>query len=101
MVIITANLPYITEQQFQSEKSIQKEPKLALVADKNGLALYEELLKQIKLLPTPHNLLLLLEINPSQTEGISKFIQQILPEVNLEIKKDLAGRDRLVKITIA
>ena len=46
-IIITANLPYLTEQQFQSEPSIQREPKKALVADNNGLALYEKLLKQI------------------------------------------------------
>ena len=99
-LIITANLPYLTEQQFQSEPSIQREPKIALVAEKNGLALYEELFKQIPLLPTPHSLLLLLEIDPSQTEKISKLIKQYFPSANLAIKKDLAGRDRLVIIKI-
>lgn len=99
-VIITANLPYLTEQQFQSEPSIQREPKIALVAEKNGLALYEELFKQIRLLPTPHSLLLLLEIDPSQTEEISKLIKQHFPNANFEIKNDLAGRDRLVIIKI-
>ncbi len=98
-LIISANLPYITEQQFQNEPSIQKEPKNALVANKQGLTLYEELLKQIKLLPPPHNLLLLLEIDPSQTKTISNLIAQILPGAKIEIKKDLAGLDRLVKIT--
>src|SRR3989344_796852 len=97
-LIITANLPYLTEQQFQSEPSIQREPKNALVAENNGLALYEELLQQIKLLPTPHNLLLLLEIDPSQTEVINKLITKYLPESKVEIKKDLGGLDRLVKI---
>lgn len=100
-LIITANLPYITEQQFQNEPSVQQEPKNALVADKQGLALYEELLKQIKLLPTPHNLLLLLEIDPSQTKAISNLIKQILPDAKIETKKDLVGLDRLVKITKA
>lgn len=99
-LIITANLPYLTEQQFCSEKSIQKEPKLALVADKNGLALYEELLKQIKslLLSFKFQISLFLEIDPSQTAEISNLIQQILPKAVFEIKKDLSGRDRLVKI---
>mgnify|MGYP001599721155 FL=1 len=98
-IIITANLPYLTEKQFQSEPSIQREPKTALVADKNGLALYEKLLQQIKLLPTTYSLLLLLEIDPSQTEEISKLIKQYLPQSKIEIKKDLGGLDRLVKIT--
>ena len=100
-VIITANLPYLTEQQFQSEPSIQREPKKALVAKNNGLALYEELLQQIsKLLIANCSLLIFLEIDPSQTEEISKLIKQYLPESTFEIKKDLGGLDRLVKISI-
>jgi release factor glutamine methyltransferase len=100
-LLITANLPYITEEQYQNEPSIQQEPKNALVADKQGLALYEELLQQIKLLnPTFHfPVSIFLEIDPSQTKAISNLIQQILPKANFEIKKDLAGLDRLVKIT--
>lgn len=100
-LIITANLPYLTEQQFQNEPSIQQEPKNALVANNNGLALYEELLRQVRQLPYILNSIfyILFEIDPSQTKAISNLIQQILPESNFEIKKDLAGLDRLVKIT--
>lgn len=100
-LIITANLPYLTEQQFQAEPSIQQEPKNALVAEKQGLALYEELLKQIKsqLLIVSCSWFIFLEIDPSQTKAALNLIQQILPEANFEIKKDLAGLDRLVKIT--
>jgi release factor glutamine methyltransferase len=99
-IIITANLPYLTEQQFQNEPSIQQEPKKALVTDNNGLALYEELLQQISSLISNFKfpLYAFLEIDPSQTESISKIIQQNLPTANFEIKKDLAGLDRLVKI---
>jgi len=100
-IIITANLPYITEQQFKQEPSIQKEPKLALVADNEGLALYEELLKQIKqlLLTLDFRLLTMFEIDPTQTDKIKIMIKKYLPEANIEIKKDLAGLDRLVIIT--
>jgi len=100
-IIITANLPYITEQQFKQEPSIQKEPKLALVADNEGLALYEELLKQIKqlLLTLDFRLLTMFEIDPTQTDKVKIMIKKYLPEANIEIKKDLAGLDRLVIIT--
>jgi release factor glutamine methyltransferase len=95
-IIVTANLPYLTEQQFQNEPTIAREPKNALVAASNGLALYEELLQQIKNYNL--NAVIFLEIDPSQTEAITKLISQYLPESKIEIKKDLGGLDRLVKI---
>ncbi len=94
-IVITANLPYLTQEQFKSESSIWKEPRLALVADSNnGLSLYERLLKQCSTLS--FSLTLLLEIDPEQTEEIKKMISNIFPNSNIEIKTDLAGRDRLV-----
>ncbi|MDD2656192.1 MAG: peptide chain release factor N(5)-glutamine methyltransferase [Patescibacteria group bacterium] len=110
-MLITANLPYITEQQFKQEPSIQHEPKLALVADNNGLALYEELLKQLSSLARRSSdgvqseggflipLSSFLEIDPSQTEKIKILIKKYLPEASIEVKKDLSGLDRLVIIT--
>lgn len=100
-IIITANLPYLTKEQYQSEKSIQHEPKSALVAKKEGLALYEKLLHQIKLIPSPYNLVptTYFEIDPSQSEKITALINKILPNSKIEIKKDLAGRNRVVIIT--
>ena len=102
-MLITANLPYLTNKQFETENSIQHEPKLALVADNDGLALYEELLKQIATFHTcpPSGrvpLSSLLEIDPSQTNKIKILIKKYLPESSIEIKKDLAGLDRLAVI---
>jgi release factor glutamine methyltransferase len=117
-LILTANLPYLTQEQFLAEPSIQKEPRESLVADdKDGLSLYEKLLIQIAELyqskkdtltkfihhrsgsSTP-SLTIFLEIDPRQTIGINALIKKILPQAKFEIKKDLAGRDRLVKIEI-
>ncbi len=102
-VIITANLPYLTQEQFDEESSIQHEPHSALVAEENGLALYEELLTQINsIIPQFYNssLALFLEIDPSQTVRIQKLIKRILAQSIIEIKKDLRGQDRVVKITV-
>lgn len=98
--IITANLPYLTEEQFKNEPSIKREPKKALVAKNNGLALYEQLLAQTKLLPSNLQKFLLLEIDPSQTTAITVLITQILPAATIEIKKDLSGLDRLVIVRV-
>ena len=101
-VIITANLPYLTEEQFQTELSIQHEPKSALVAKDKGLALYEELLKQIQniLKSCTLSLAAFFEIDPSQTNLIRPLIKKYLPQANIIIQKDLAMRDRVVTILI-
>lgn len=96
-LIITANLPYITEEQFQSESSIWKEPHTALVADDGGLALYDELLEQLK---TLQHWIAYFEIDPTQTERITQLINEKLPNATVRIHQDLCGRDRIVEITL-
>lgn len=97
-IIITANLPYLTKEQFTSEPSIQQEPYSALVAEDNGLALYKKLLEQIKTLTSP--IYLFLEIDQSQCNPLSEYIKTIFPNAKIEIKKDLAERDRVLDIEL-
>lgn len=99
-LIITANLPYLTKEQFENEPSIQREPYSALVAEKNGLALYEELLIQLRAKNVSTPATLFFEIDPTQTPAIKKCILAIFPNANIEIKNDLAGQDRLVIIKL-
>lgn len=103
-LVITANLPYLKEEWWKNEPSIQKEPKSALVSDnKNGLELYEKLLQQIieikKILDVGY--WIFFEIDPRQSSEIFKLIQKYLPEASIEIIKDLSGFDRVVKIKIS
>ena len=99
-IIITANLPYLTPQQFASEPSIQHEPRLALVAGKDGLKYYKKLLLQIRQLSKTYNLKpkTYLEIDPSQSSPIKLLIKKYLPQAKIIIHQDLAGRNRVVKI---
>lgn len=101
-IYITANLPYLTEKQFREEPSIQHEPKLALVAEDEGLALYKKLLQQIeqisKKIKVPIHLFL--EIDPEQTEKLKKYIHTLFPEANILIHKDYCGRNRIFEITL-
>lgn len=102
-IIITANLPYLKEEWWQNEPSIQQEPKLALVSDnKDGLELYEKLLQQIseKLLTFNFQLSTFLEIDPRQSSEIFRLIQKHLPDASVEIIKDLSGFDRVIKIEL-
>lgn len=107
-IIISANLPYLTPQQFLEEPSIQQEPYQALVANQEGLGLYRQLLDQIKTvfdLPRAlsahhHVMTIFLEIDPRQSKKIRQLINEIIPAASIFIKKDLGGRERLVIIDI-
>jgi len=100
--IICANLPYLTNEQFTTEPSIQHEPKSALVADNEGLALYEELLKQIQSLISSLQspITAFFEIDPTQSSAMTSLIKTYFPDATVEIKKDLAGLDRIVHIQL-
>lgn len=98
-IFISANLPYLTLEQFEKEKSIQAEPKIALVAKEKGLYLYKKLFIQIKELKA-ENIFVFCEIDPDQTLEITKIIQRIFGNIVIEIKKDLAGLDRTVYFKI-
>jgi release factor glutamine methyltransferase len=108
-LLIVANLPYgwkAWKNKSSTETAgLKFEPQIALFTGKNGLELYEKLLNQIKLLITnylprrqagPLPITSLFEIDPRQTKLITKLIKQHFPAAKIEIKKDLAGRDRIV-----
>lgn len=98
-IIITANLPYVTPEQFKSEPSIQQEPKQALVAENGGLEYYKKLLEQLSEIGIENKkITLFFEINPGQSEKIKKIIINYLSEVEININSDLQGRKRLLKI---
>ncbi len=93
--IIIANLPYVKND--WDHASIKHEPHSALYSGKSGLVHYFKLLKQIK----KYNInpkYLIIEISPEQVEIISKKTKELFVNANIEIKKDLAGLDRVIII---
>ena len=97
-VIITANLPYLTEDQWQQEDSIKQEPKSALVAADQGLALYKELLKQVhELISSLICVTCFMEIDPSQTVRLREYVQHVFPDAKITIVKDYCVLDRIVR----
>jgi len=96
--IVVVNLPYVleTDKENLDEKhavSLKYEPHNALYAGIDGLDLYKRLVVELKgKLPK----LLILEIDPRQAIALSKTINESLCPKSLQIKKDLAGHDRLI-----
>lgn len=100
--IITANLPYLTPEQYQNSLSIQKEPWPALVGGESGLDHYKSLLHQIKLLKLRTNSLIsvLAEIDPDQKNVFCKLVEQEFNNYDLEFNKDRSDNWRLAVLRV-
>lgn len=107
-LVILANLPYGWKA-WKNNCSLDTvglkfEPKVALFTDKNGLGLYEKLFQQIKELRVMRcalcDVTVLCEFDPRQAKLMKKLIKRELPQAKFQIKKDLAGLNRLAIINI-
>lgn len=100
-IILTANLPYLSANIYQENyHNLKFEPPLALVAGRDGLKYYREMLGQIKKIAKAASLSIYLEINPQQKNKIKKIILNYLPKAKIEFEKDLTGRNRLVIVNL-
>jgi release factor glutamine methyltransferase len=96
--VITANLPYLTKDQFIHSPSIQSEPKKALISPKDGLGHYLALLDQLKTLRN-NRFYLFCEIDPAQYPEIKRKAKKIFPLAKILYKNDLCGKKRIVVIS--
>ena len=98
--LILANLPYISEAQRRVRpKELEYEPALALDGGEDGLALIRTALSQAPAVVKPGGALLL-EYDPAQTRRIVRLAQGQWPAADISVHKDLAGRDRVVRIQL-
>ncbi|MDN6195000.1 MAG: peptide chain release factor N(5)-glutamine methyltransferase [Atopostipes suicloacalis] len=97
--LILSNPPYIAynEKNLMDESVLNYEPKEALFAENEGLAIYEAIAASVsKYLNSPYYLAL--EIGYAQGTAVSKIFKEALAEANVEIWTDLNALDRLVFI---
>jgi release factor glutamine methyltransferase len=95
--LITANLPYIPTETLKELDVFGKEPSLALDGGADGLALIRRLLARLAATKFPGDLLLL-EIENRQGDAVQALAREHFPDADIQIKKDLAGQDRLAVI---
>jgi release factor glutamine methyltransferase len=97
--LITANLPYVTDQEWTMLDDGVKlhEPQLALKGGPDGLDIIRDLLNQ-----ATHKLTsggaILLEIGWQQGQAAKSLAASIFPTAHIELKQDYAGQDRFVII---
>lgn len=102
--LLIANLPYVPDNltkltKSNYSKSLKYEPTLALIAGKDGLAVYRKLFSQLAEIKNKPKYILI-EIGENQTNKIKKIIKTSLMNPKIEFIKDLRGLNRVVKITL-
>jgi len=95
--LLCANLPYIPTKTLHTLSIYGHEPTLALDGGTNGFELIQRLM-QISTKSLGPNSLMLLEIEATLGRQAVELAQHILPNTNIQLHKDLTGRDRLLEI---
>lgn len=95
--IIVSNPPYIAYSDEVDNLVLNNEPHLALYADKDGLEIYERILKECENYLNS-SYMIAFEIGSSQKDRIIELINKYLDNVKIITKKDASNRDRFIFI---
>lgn len=96
--IIISNPPYIKDDEEIEDIVKSNEPHGALYAGQDGLDCYKKILKDINK-NLKEKFLIAFEIGADQAKDIETLINNYLKDVQIVIKKDLQGRDRMIFVT--
>ncbi len=99
--LVVSNPPYITSAELAAlEPGVRDfEPTLALDGGPDGLAPYRALMAELPHIVAPEATILL-EVDASRAEVVAKLAAQAWPGASPQIHRDLAGRDRVVEVTV-
>lgn len=95
--LILANLPYIPSELLRTLDVSRWEPYLALDGGPDGLALIRRLIRQARSRLAPKGWLAM-EIQYDQGELVMELCKESFPAVEVEVRRDLAGLDRVVVV---
>lgn len=97
--VICANLPYIPSETLKNLAVTDWEPSLALDGGQDGLVFIRRLLVQSQqVLEKPG--LILLEIEATTGPLAVEVARESYPNADIQLRKDLAGKDRLIRIEV-
>lgn len=105
-LIIAANLPYLptTDKKTLDPDVVRYEPSKALFAGQDGLGLIRKFLVQL----AHHSGSLgfdsihaYLEFDPPQSANLKNLTRSLFPKAKIKIHKDLAGRKRILELSLS
>ena len=94
--ILVSNPPYVRYDE-PVDPATKYEPQNALFAKNEGLEFYEIILQRSKEFMTPKNIIAF-EIGCTQGDAITRLAKENYPEAFIQVKKDLASKDRYLFI---
>jgi release factor glutamine methyltransferase len=97
--LVCANLPYLTPEDIATGQVAHREPVRALHGGEDGLGIISRLIDQLQGKINPGGRVLL-EVREGQARRVRGYTQARLSPCEVEIRPDLAGKDRLVVIDI-
>jgi release factor glutamine methyltransferase len=97
--VIVSNPPYISVDELsEMDESVKEyEPKIALFAENNGLAMYEKIANEAPFLLKQTGVLMV-EIGYLQGRAVKEIFERAFPTREVEVLKDIAGLDRMVYV---
>lgn len=101
-IIITANLPYISENGYKKLKSNVKdfEPRIALVAPEKGLFHIKRMIETFSFIETLFdNYFIFIEADPVQMMPLRNFIRKKFQNCQIEVLRDFRNKKRIMKIS--
>jgi release factor glutamine methyltransferase len=95
--MIIANLPYVKTSDLTAQRTLDFEPPLALHGGVDGLDIIRVFCNQAGEKLNPDGCLLM-EIGQGQAERVTALLRKAFPSALIEIKRDLAGIERMVSL---
>lgn len=97
--ILVSNSPYISYDEWEvMDQSVREfEPKTALFAENNGLAIYQKIAVEAKE-HLAENGKIYLEIGYLQGKQVAAIFQEQFPQKKVEIIQDMSKQDRMIKV---
>ncbi|WP_010531568.1 peptide chain release factor N(5)-glutamine methyltransferase [Lentibacillus jeotgali] len=96
--IIVSNPPYIAPEKKKSLADTVKnfDPEQALFADEQGLGAYKEIIGDLPNVMKQDGYVFF-EIGYDQREAVKSMLQNVFPKIDMEIIRDMNGKDRIVR----
>ncbi len=93
--VLVCNPPYIPNDEEMESSVVDYEPHVALFGGEDGLKFYRQVFAGCRSV-LKEKAFMAFEMGWNQREAMSRLVEEMLPEAQYEIRKDMNGKDRML-----